>query len=122
MGKKKPAKTNNPDALKEAGNKAFAQKNYQEAVKQYTMAIEISQESPNHIYFANRANAYLEMGLFEECIADCNQAMQIDPMFPKSYYRKAKAQINIQNLTDAMETLKEGLEKHPDNEDFKTLM
>jgi tetratricopeptide (TPR) repeat protein len=75
MGKKKAVKTNNPDALKEAGNKAFAQKKYTEAVKQYTMAIEISQETPNHIYFANRANAYLEMGLFEECIADCNQAM-----------------------------------------------
>ena len=122
MGKKKPVKTNDPDALKEAGNKAFAQKNYSEAVKQYTMAIEISQESPNHIYFANIANAYLEMGLFEECIADCNQAMQIDSMFPKSYYRKAKAQVNMQKLTDALETLKEGLEKNPDNEDFKTLM
>ena len=86
------------------------------------MAIEISQETPNHIYFANRANAYLEMGLFEECIADCNEAMKIDPMFPKSYYRKAKAQVNLQKLTDAMETLKEGLEKNPENEDFKTMM
>ena len=35
MGKKKPDKTN-PDALKEAGNKAFAKKNYDEAVKFYT--------------------------------------------------------------------------------------
>ena len=122
MGKKKSVKTIIPDSFKEAGNKAFAQKNYTAAVKQYTLAIEISQESPNHIYFANRANAYLEMGLFEECIADCNQAMQIDPMFPKSYYRKAKAQVNLQKLTDALETLKEGLEKNPDNEDFKTLM
>ena len=33
MGKKKPVKANNPDALKEAGNKAFAQKKYTEAVK-----------------------------------------------------------------------------------------
>ena len=86
------------------------------------MAIEISEESPNHLYFANRANAYMEMGLFEECIADCNQAMQIDPTFPKSYYRKAKAQVNLNKLTEALETLKEGLEKNPDNEDFKTLM
>lgn len=66
---------NNPDTLKEAGNKAFANKNYEEAVKQYTMAIEITLEKPNHIYYANRANAELEMMLFEECIADCNQAI-----------------------------------------------
>lgn len=43
-------------------------------------------------------------------------------MFPKSYYRKAKAQVNLQKLTDALETLKAGLEQNPDNEDFKTMM
>lgn len=42
MGKKKGVNKNDPDALKEAGNKAFAAKNYQEAVNQYTMAIEIT--------------------------------------------------------------------------------
>ena len=74
MGKKKQTK-NNPDSLKEAGNKAFMNKNYEEAVKQYTMAIEITLDKPNHIYFANRANAELELMMFEECIADCNQAI-----------------------------------------------
>lgn len=95
MGKKKSAvKLNNADSLKEAGNKAFAIKNYEEAVKQYTMAIEITLEAPNHIYFANRANAELELSLFEECILDCNQAIQIEPNFIKSYFRKAKAYMN----------------------------
>ena len=51
----------NPETIKEAGNKAFLAKNYEEAVKQYTMAIEITLETPNHIYFANRANAHLEL-------------------------------------------------------------
>lgn len=55
------------------------------------MAIEITIEKPNHIYFANRANAYLEMGQLEECINDCNQAIQIESTFSKSYYRKARA-------------------------------
>ena len=72
MGKKKPASKNNPEALKEAGNKAFTNLNYPEAVKQYTLAIEITLEKPNHVYFSNRANAYLEMNMYEECIADCN--------------------------------------------------
>jgi tetratricopeptide (TPR) repeat protein len=94
MGKKKPVNLNNPDTLKEAGNKAFAKKNYKEAVNQYTMAIEITLEAPNHIYFANRANAELELSLFEECILDCNQAIQIEPTFIKSYFRKAKALMN----------------------------
>lgn len=58
------------------------------------MAIEITQEKPNHIYFANRANAELELLLFEECIADCNSAIKIEPSFIKSYFRKAKALMN----------------------------
>ena len=33
MGKKKPANKNNPEALKQAGNKAFINQNYPEAVK-----------------------------------------------------------------------------------------
>ena len=44
MGKKKAVNKSNPDALKEAGNKAFANRNYNEAVKQYTLAIEITLE------------------------------------------------------------------------------
>ena len=96
MPKKKTNKTNNPDALKDAGNKFFATGNFEDAVKQYTMAIEITIEQPNHIYFANRANAYLEMSKFEECIKDCDQAIKIDPTFAKAYYRKAKAMVNLQ--------------------------
>jgi tetratricopeptide (TPR) repeat protein len=77
--------------LKEAGNKAFANKNFQEAIKQYTLAIEVTLEKPNHVYFSNRANAYLEMGNYEECIGDCNYALHIEPNFAKAYFRKAKA-------------------------------
>lgn len=62
------------------------------------------------------------MGLNEECAADCDQAIKIDPLFPKSYYRKAKAQVNLEKPAEAMETLKEGLEKIPEEGEFKILM
>ena len=75
MPKKKTVNKNNPEALKEAGNKAFAAGNFNEAIKQYTMAIEITLEQPNHVYYANRANCYLELGEFEECIQDCNASI-----------------------------------------------
>ena len=72
---KKAVNKNDPDALKDAGNKAFANKNFEEAIKQYTLAIEITLDKPNHIFYANRANAQLELCNYEECIADCNQAI-----------------------------------------------
>ena len=42
MPKKKAINKNNPDALKEAGNKAFLAQNYNEAIKQYTAALDLS--------------------------------------------------------------------------------
>jgi hypothetical protein len=44
MGKKKQVKKNDPESLKEAGNKAFAAGNFTDAIKQYTLAIEITIE------------------------------------------------------------------------------
>ena len=60
------------EAIKEAGNKAFMAKNFNEAIKLYTVAIEITLDKPSPIYYANRANALLELFNIEECIADCN--------------------------------------------------
>jgi len=56
----KQTKKKSPDTFKEAGNRAFISKNFEEAIEQYTIAIEMCSENPNHIYFANRANALLE--------------------------------------------------------------
>ena len=92
MGKKKPkATTQNPEAIKELGNKAFLAKNYQQAIEHYTKAIELTQENPNHVYFANRGNTKLEMKNFKGCIEDCDAAIKIDPTYVKSYLRKGRA-------------------------------
>lgn len=72
MGKKKVQNKNDPEAIKEAGNKAFMAKNFNEAIKLYTVAIEITLDNSSPIYYANRANAHLELFNIEECIADCN--------------------------------------------------
>ena len=76
MGKKKavgakPAPTD-PEKLKEAGNKAFLSKDYKQAITYYSEAINLTQDSkPNHIYHANRANAFLELGNFCAALDDC---------------------------------------------------
>lgn len=89
------------------------------------MAIDnpITQKNPSSEYHENRAFAYLLMGSFEEAIADCNLAMVIDPKYPKSYFTKARAQIQgFQSFEDALETLKKGLELNPDNDEMKDVM
>ena len=117
------AESDDPNCFQEKGDQAFEQKNFKEAVKQYTLAIDASKQKPNHIYVEKRAFAYLLMGLFSECIADCNQAMLIDPVYPKSYFTKARAQIQgKQEFTEALDTLKKGLEKNPGNIEMQDVM
>ena len=51
----------NIEAVKELGNKAFFEKDYEGAVTRYTECIEMSKENPNHIYFSNRSQCYLQL-------------------------------------------------------------
>ena len=56
---KKIINKNDPTALKEAGNQAYLSGKFSEAVEYYTSAIEL--DDKNHIFYANRANANLEL-------------------------------------------------------------
>ena len=123
MGKKK-AKTANkddPEFVKEQGNKAFQAQKYDEAVYYYTNAIDLSKDSPNHVYYANRANVYIELLKYSNCIEDCDIAINIEPKFVKSYIRKAKAQHLSGMFTGAMETAKQGFLIEPESQDLKEL-
>ena len=92
MGKKgKASNTDGPEAMKELGNKAFAAFQFSDALKHYSSAIELSSDSPNHVYYSNRANCFLELQKFAEAILDCDKAIELCPSFAKSYYRKGKA-------------------------------
>ena len=71
--------TSSHEALKEAGNKAFINKNYELAIEKYSQAIQQSADKPNYIYFANRANAFQESGKYQECIDDCCMALSLNP-------------------------------------------
>ena len=81
----------------------------------------MSKENPNHVYYANRANVYIELLKYKNCIEDCDTAIKIDPKFVKSYLRKAKAQHLLRMFTDALATAKIGLEIEPDNQDLVEL-
>ena len=120
MGKKKTATAlKNPETIKDLGNKAFLQANYQEAIDHYTKAIELSGEKPSHIYFSNRANAKLEFRDFSGCIEDCDTAIKIEPTFQKSYLRKAKAFQILARFNEGLEAIQSGIKLDSENQDLK---
>lgn len=85
MGKNKPAKkskksninknsTNSKD-LKELGNKAFSNKNYEEAIQFYTKAIENAAEDDDeiHIYYSNRSASFYEQQNYKQALEDASE-------------------------------------------------
>jgi hypothetical protein len=53
-------------------------------------AISLTEENPNHIYFANRALVLMDLGHLEPVLEDCNVVIKMKPDFIKIYWRKAK--------------------------------
>ncbi|KAI9099289.1 TPR repeat-domain-containing protein, partial [Phlyctochytrium arcticum] len=62
---------------KEAANKLFAAKKYEEATEKYTTAISYN---PNvAAYYANRAFAYIRSEFYGAAIQDAERAVALDP-------------------------------------------
>jgi stress-induced-phosphoprotein 1 len=56
--------------FKTLGNEAFKNKQYEEAIKYFTQAIECN---PNdHTFFSNRSGSYANSGKYEKALEDAN--------------------------------------------------
>jgi len=84
---------------KDEGNKLFQSKKYNKAIKQYTKAIELF---PDCVYYGNRAACYNNLGKMEEVIADCNEALKLNPNYIKALKRRAQAYEKTKNLEQAL--------------------
>ena len=99
------------------GHKAFSEKKYDEAVEQLTIAIDMAKDKPNDKYFTKRAEAYLRMDNYQECLNDCERAGKIVGRDSKLDSMKVKSLIGLGKLKEASEAIKQGLEAYPMGED-----
>lgn len=112
----------NPDAeaKKELGNKAFAAKEYDEAIKHYTAAIAI--DSKNCVYFSNRSACYGGKKDWASSADDAKECIKFNPSFIKGYYRLASAQSEQNEFEAALATIKQGMAIEPDNPQLQKQM
>ncbi|RUP48104.1 hypothetical protein BC936DRAFT_144952 [Jimgerdemannia flammicorona] len=109
------------EAHKAAGNKLFSQQLYEDAVKEYSTAIvhipltwaglhEFPQcQNPTvATYYTNRALCHLKLKRFDDVVADCNRAVDIDERAVKGYYLKGQALTEKKRYAEALTDLKKG--------------
>lgn len=97
----------NVDALKDAGNKAFAAKNYDQAIQLFSDAIQLN--SNNHVLYSNRSAAHAGSRNWSAALVDAESAIRCNPAWAKGYARKGAALHGARRWDEAMAAYEEGL-------------
>ncbi|KAL5213615.1 hypothetical protein ABZP36_002767 [Zizania latifolia] len=115
---------------KEAGNAAYKKKDFETVTQQYTKAMELDDEDIS--YLTNRAAVYLEMGKYDECIKNCDKAVERGrelhadfKMISRALTRKgtalAKLAKSSKDYDIAIETFQKALTEHRNPDTLKKL-
>lgn len=99
--------------FKDKGNVFVQKKDYESAIKMYTRAIELCNDDT--VFFSNRAQCYLSLEKYKECIDDANKGIEIDPKHVKSYYRRMTALEKSGEDFKAIQTCQKLLELNPED-------
>ena len=76
---------------KEQGNAAFKAKNFEEAIKHYTAAVEEECAVDVHATLGNRAAAFQNLQRYGEAQADADTCIKMKPDWAKGYIRRGQA-------------------------------
>lgn len=108
------------DDWKEKGNNFLKSKNYEEALKCYSEAV--NWEPNNHIHYSNRSVCFFNMQNFTKALEDATKCVNIKPDWSKGYLRKGMAEFKLDMLEEAEASYKKGLELDANNQQLKDAM
>ncbi|XP_030756696.1 serine/threonine-protein phosphatase 5-like [Sitophilus oryzae] len=101
------------ETLKELGNKAVKENKFQEAILHYTHAIKL--EGENYTLYSNRSLAFLKIKQYYFAIDDARETINLNPAWPKGYFRKGEVEFATGHYNDAYESYKAALKLKPDD-------
>ncbi|XP_005915889.1 tetratricopeptide repeat protein 12 [Haplochromis burtoni] len=96
---RKAANVKKAIAFKDKGNEAYAQEDYETAVKYYSDGLaEIKDMQP---LYTNRAQAYIKLGKYNEAVSDCEWALKCNERCIKAYLHMGKAYLGLKKYNEA---------------------
>ncbi|TYH19880.1 hypothetical protein ES288_A05G386700v1 [Gossypium darwinii] len=106
---------------KTEGNKLFGNGQYQEALLQYEVALQVTAEMPSateirSICHSNRAVCFLKLVNYEETIKECNKALELNASYMKALVRRGEAHEKLEHFEEAIADMKKILELDPAND------
>ncbi|KAG8893485.1 Hsp90 cochaperone, partial [Tulasnella sp. 403] len=93
--------------LKDAGNKAFAAKQYNQAIDLFSQAILL--DPNNHVLFSNRSAAKAGLKDWDGALEDAELTIKLNPKWAKGYARKGAALHGARRWEDAIQAYEAGI-------------
>ncbi|KAL5109030.1 Tetratricopeptide repeat protein 1 [Taenia crassiceps] len=104
--------------LKEDGNSKFKESLFESAISLYTAALQTCpltfSEERAKIY-SNRALCHSHLGSPEAALADCDEALKLNPDYLRCLMRRADLRESADHLTEALEDYQHALQLDPSN-------
>ncbi|KAI9991293.1 hypothetical protein PInf_018949 [Phytophthora infestans] len=92
---------------KNYGNEFFKSKDFQAAIREYSIGIE---RKPTATLYSNRSAAYCALGQYQLAKVDADAAIILDPNWAKTYSRKGKALYGMASYKKAADVYARRLE------------
>lgn len=96
-------------SLKDSGNEAFKDADYDVAILFYTDSLKYSpKDHPQRAYaFCNRALCKMKQENFNGALKDCNKSLEVDPDYRKAKMRRLECLEQLERWTEASEGWKD---------------
>lgn len=99
------------NALKDQGNKAFAAKQYDQAIELFSRAIAL--DPKNHVLWSNRSAAQCGKRQWADALEDAEETVKLNPAWGKGYARKGAALHGARRYDEAIAAYNDGLKVEP---------
>ena len=106
------------NSLKLSGDDCMLKLDYDGALTQYNLALEYQL---NNFILLNRCVALLNLGQYENALADAEMAVKLNPDYARAWSRLGSCLLVLDRNDEAKAVFKKAYELNTNNEDYKKL-
>ncbi len=99
----------------ERANDAYRTEQYQNAIADYSKAIELDSDNPSYYYY--RAQAKVKLGQHEVAIVDYDKAIDLNPGL-SYYFDRAQAKVELGQYKNAIADFDKAIDLSPDSSNY----